>query len=50
MRIVRAQRALAMKGQCMKLEFIGLKMYQVIAKYLEGVGVPWCGGDDFLSG
>ena len=35
-----AQRALAMKGQCMKLEFIGLKMYQVIAKYLEGDGVP----------
>jgi len=30
-----AQRALAMKGQCTKLEFIGLKMYQVIAKYLE---------------
>ena len=35
-----AQRALAMKGQCMKLEFIGLKMYQVIAKYLEVDGVP----------
>ena len=24
----------------MKLEFIGLKMYQVIAKYLEVDGVP----------
>lgn len=35
-----AQRALAMKGQCTKLEFIGLKMYQVIAKYLEVDGVP----------
>ena len=35
-----AQRALAMKGQCMKIEFIGLKMYQVIAKYLEVDGVP----------
>ena len=35
-----AQRALAMKGQCMKLEFIGLKMYQVIAKYLEVDGAP----------
>ncbi len=40
MRIVRHSRALAMKGQCMKLEFIGLKMYQVIAKYLEVDGVP----------
>lgn len=41
-RIVRIVRhsALAMKGQCMKLEFIGLKMYQVIAKYLEVDGVP----------
>ena len=35
-----AQRALAMKGQCMKIEFIGLKMYQVIAKYLEVDGAP----------
>ena len=35
-----AQRTLAMKGQCMKIEFIGLKMYQVIAKYLEVDGVP----------
>ena len=35
-----AQRALARKGQCTKLEFIGLKMYQVIAKYLEVDGVP----------
>ena len=35
-----AQRALSMKGQCTKLEFIGLKMYQVIAKYLEVDGVP----------
>ena len=35
-----AQRALAMKGQCTKLEFIGLKMYQVIAKYLEVDGAP----------
>ena len=35
-----AQRTLAMKGQCTKLEFIGLKMYQVIAKYLEVDGVP----------
>ena len=35
-----AQRALAMKGQCTKLEFIGLEMYQVIAKYLEVDGVP----------
>ena len=35
-----AQRALAMKGQCTKLEFVGLKMYQVIAKYLEVDGVP----------
>ena len=35
-----AQRARAMKGQCTKLEFIGLKMYQVIAKYLEVDGVP----------
>ena len=35
-----AQRALATKGQCTKLEFIGLEMYQVIAKYLEVDGVP----------
>ena len=35
-----AQRTLAMKGQCMKIEFIGLKMYQVNAKYLEVDGVP----------
>ena len=35
-----AQRTLAMKGQCMKIEFIGLKMYQVIAKYLEVDGAP----------
>ena len=35
-----AQRALAMKGQCTKLEFIGLEMYQVIAKYLEVDEVP----------
>ena len=35
-----AQRALSMKGQCTKLEFIGMKMYQVIAKYLEVDGVP----------
>ena len=35
-----AQRTLAMKGQCTKIEFIGLKMYQVIAKYLEVDGVP----------
>ncbi|WP_455147431.1 diguanylate cyclase [Clostridium sp.] len=35
-----AQRALAAKGQCTKLEFIGLEMYQVIAKYLEVDGVP----------
>lgn len=35
-----AQRTLAMKGQCVKIEFIGLKMYQVIAKYLEVDGVP----------
>ena len=35
-----AQRALATKGQCTKLEFIGLEMYQVIAKYLEVDEVP----------
>nr|WP_294339124.1 diguanylate cyclase [uncultured Clostridium sp.] len=35
-----AQRALAMKGQCTKLEFIGPEMYQVIAKYLEVDGAP----------
>ena len=35
-----AQRALATKRQCTKLEFIGLEMYQVIAKYLEVDGVP----------
>ena len=35
-----AQRALATKGHCTKLEFIGLEMYQVIAKYLEVDGVP----------
>lgn len=35
-----AQRALAMKGQCTKLEFIGLEMYQVIAKYLEVDEIP----------
>ena len=35
-----AQRALATKGQCTKLEFIGPKMHQVIAKYLEVDGVP----------
>ena len=35
-----AQRTLAMKGQCTKIEFIGLKMYQVIAKYLEVDGAP----------
>ena len=35
-----AQRAFATKGQCTKLEFIGLEMYQVIAKYLEVDEVP----------
>ena len=35
-----AQRALAAKGQYTKLEFIGPKMYQVIAKYLEVDGAP----------
>lgn len=30
-----AQRALLTKGQCTKIEFIGPKMYQVIAKYIE---------------
>lgn len=35
-----AQRALATRGQCTKLEFIGPKMYQVIAKYLEVDGAP----------
>ncbi len=30
-----AQRALLTKSQCTKIEFIGTKMYQVIAKYLE---------------
>ena len=35
-----AQRALATKGQCTKLEFIGTRIYQVIAKYLEVDGVP----------
>lgn len=34
------QRALATKGQCTKLEFIGTRIYQVIAKYLEVDGVP----------
>ena len=35
-----AQRALAHREQCTKLEFIGSKMYQVIAKYLEVDGSP----------
>ena len=30
-----AQRALLKKGQSTKIEFIGTKMYQVIAKYIE---------------
>ena len=45
-----AQRALAMTGQCTKLEFIGLKD---VSGHCEVSGGGWsslCGGDDFLSG
>ena len=35
-----AQRALLKKGQSTKIEFIGTKMYQVIAKYIEVDGKP----------
>ena len=35
-----AQRALITKCQCTKMEFIGDKMYQVVAKYLEVDGTP----------